>query len=175
MRVLPVRRGHWNIRAMTRARRESAANPLDRLVHRNESIHTPGVSATFLTCSGTRPQLILDAWPARHTASGTTESRFVRSGSAVTALARSHWAADLGLDMRATFASTVDAPHPVSAGDQPRPSALVISVSIRAFLTAFPPPSLLKYTKTSRPMACHSPIRPDHHRSSSSLYEPAYK
>ena len=44
--------------------------------------------------------------------------------------------------------------------------------SVKAFRTALPPPSLLKYTKTSLPEPRHSRIRSAHHRSSSSEYEP---
>jgi hypothetical protein len=56
-----------------------------------------------------------------------------------------------------------------------RNQAPTIPFNVNAFRTAFPPPSLLKYTNTSLPMPCHSRTRSAHQRRSSSLYEPAYK
>ena len=50
-----------------------------------------------------------------------------------------------------------------------RNQAPTIPFIVSAFRTAFPPPSLLKYTNTSRPMPCHSLTRSAHQRRSSWL------
>jgi len=50
-----------------------------------------------------------------------------------------------------------------------RNQAPTIPFNVSAFRTAFPPPSLLKYTNTSRPMPCHSRTRSAHQRRSSWL------
>jgi len=48
-----------------------------------------------------------------------------------------------------------------------RNQAPTIPFNVSAFRTAFPPPSLLKYTNTSLPTPCHSRTRSAHQRRSS--------
>ena len=64
---------------------------------------------------------------------------------------------------------------PARSRPRRRRHAPTICRNSNAFRTAFAFPSLLKYTKTSRHIVCHSRIRSAHHRMSASSYDPPYR